>query len=113
MTTGDTATVVFYRPAGVWRDRFRSYRLHLDGQVCGTIRPGREVSVVVSPGHHVAQARISWTGSPEVAFDIDAAEVVRLRVEPAGSAAQSLGQVLGATTWLRLSVDPPTVETSL
>jgi hypothetical protein len=107
MSTDDTATVVFYRPAGVWRDRFRSYRLHLDGRVCGTIRPGREVKVAVSPGHHVAQAHIAWTGSPEVALDIDTAEVVRLRVEPAGSAAGSLGQAFGATTWLRLSVDSP------
>jgi hypothetical protein len=73
MNTDDTATAVFYRPAGVWRDRFRSYRLYLDGQMCGTIRPGREVSVVVSPGHHIAQARIDWNGSPEVEFDIHAA----------------------------------------
>jgi hypothetical protein len=84
---------------------FRSYRLYLDGQVCGTIRRGREVQVHVSPGRHVAQVRIDWTGSPEVAFDLEAGQRVRLRVDPAGNAAQSW-QMFGATTWLRLSLDP-------
>jgi hypothetical protein len=100
------AEVVFYRPAGGWRDRIRSYRLVIDGEVCGTIRPGREVVVSVKPGRHVAQARIAWTGSPEVTFDATAEQVVRLRVEPAGTSAEARYQVLGATAWLRLSVDP-------
>jgi hypothetical protein len=111
MNPNDSATVVFHRPAGIWRDLLRSYRLYLDGQVCGKIRRGREVPVVVSPGYHVAQVRIDWTGSPEVAFEIDAGQTVWLRVDPAGNALQGW-QMFGATTYLKLSLEPQHSETS-
>jgi hypothetical protein len=105
MASNANATVVFVRPPSRWRDRVRSYRLVIDGQPCGKIRSGSEVSVEVPAGHHVAQARIAWTGSPELAFSVEPGEIVRLKVEPAGDATQALGQVLGPSSWLLLSRD--------
>lgn len=105
MASNTNATVVFVRPPSRWRDRLRSYGLVIDGQPCGKIRSGSEVSVEVPPGRHVAQAHIDWTGSPELAFSAEPGELVRLKVEPAGGATQARGQVLGPTSWLLLSRD--------
>jgi hypothetical protein len=99
---GGEATVVFLRPAGVWRDLWRSYGLYLDGRACGKVRPGHEVRVVVRPGRHVAQARIDWTGSPKVTFDVGAGQVVQLCVAAARTFDIRLG--FGMTSYLELSV---------
>jgi hypothetical protein len=101
------ATAVFYRSRTPWRDLIRSYRIVVDGVDRAMIRRRKEVSVPVAPGRHIVQARIDWTGSPPMEFDICAGETIRLRVEPAGSAAMSLDQVFGRTSWLLLSVDEP------
>lgn len=96
--------IVLTRPGDAYRDKFRAYRLEVDGVRRAKIRAGQTVEVEVEPGMHVVQARISWTGSQARHIDIAPGQEVLLRVEPAGTPAQALGQVLGQTTWLDLKV---------
>ena len=83
----------------------RSYHIVVDGVDRATIRRGQQVAVTLAPGRHVAQARIAWTGSPSVTFDVRAEETIRMRIEPSGGGFDALRQVSGTTSWLRLSVD--------
>jgi len=103
MTKQSDASVVFYRPTR-WRDLVRTYRLTLDGQLCAELKRGQETTVRVGPGRHVAQARIDWTGSPEVGFDVNPGQTVRLIVEP-GRKGSVLAQAMSEDGYLSLSVE--------
>ena len=105
----ETARVTFSRPPGGYRDRIRAYRLFIDGVFCGKIKRGGEVSVDVAPGEHTARAAIDWTGSPLAVFTAVPGEVVRIRVEPAGNAAQTW-QGWTATQYLKLTLLPPVAD---
>jgi hypothetical protein len=99
------ATIEFYRPRTKWRDRFRSYNLLVDSDQVGKIRSGQTLPIEVSPGRHTAQARISWTGSEPLEFDLAAGSQIRLRVEPAGDSFQVLSQAIGRNPYLRMSIE--------
>ena len=103
MSNESGASVVFYRPAR-WRDLVRKYSLILDGQLCAELRRGQEATVRVAPGRHVAQARISWTGSPEVGFDVQPRQTVRLIVEP-GREGSLVDQAMSDDRYLSLFVE--------
>jgi hypothetical protein len=104
VTDQASARVILVRPRTLWRDRVRSYKLLIDGEICGEIRHGQEMEIAVSAGHHVAQARISWTGSPQLAFDVAAGETIRLRVQPA-TEGTPLQQALSEDRYLTLHVE--------
>ena len=100
------AKIIFTRPGGHYRDALRSYTLHVDGVPRGRIMPGQSVAVDIEPGPHTVGAQISWTGSPRHEINLGPGEEVRLRVEPAGTPAQALWQVVGRTRYLRLTAEP-------
>jgi hypothetical protein len=100
------AKIIFTRPGGHYRDALRSYTLEVDGVPRGHIKPGQSVAVDIEPGPHTARAQISWTGSPRLEVNLQPGEKVRLRVEPAGTPAQALWQVVGRTRYLRLTAEP-------
>lgn len=95
------ATIIVRRPAPLWRDGLRRYRIQVDGEEIGKVRGGDEVAVTVAPGRHSIRARIDWTGSPDVDVDVAAGEHVVLTVEPAGSSLR-LDQVFGSDRYLTL-----------
>lgn len=99
----DMATVEFYRPPK-WSDLLRAYKILIDGHQVGTVRRGRRLSIDVSPGRHVAQARIDWTGSEELEFDVAAGSLMVLWVEPAGDAFHGLERASTRTGYLRLLI---------
>jgi hypothetical protein len=93
----------FYRPAVKFRDRFRAYRLEIDGEPVGQIRYGKEILVETRPGRRTVQARIDWTGSEELTLDLVEGEAFSIRVEPGkGSTLESLQTADG---YLRLTVE--------
>jgi hypothetical protein len=102
----ETAQLVVHRPPAVWRDRVRAYRLLVDDEFCGKVHPGQTLAVTVPAGRHWAQARIDWSGSPRVEFEVPAGGEVHLVVEPAGNSLTALWQLFGTTTWLRLTKVP-------
>jgi hypothetical protein len=104
------ARVILVRPrAGVWwleRGRFRRYKVLIDGEVRGEIRHDEELAVDVSPGQHVAQVRIAWTGSPPLAFEVAAGQTIRLWVGP-GTEGTLQQQAMSHDGFLTLYVEHP------
>ncbi|GIE32981.1 hypothetical protein Ait01nite_060260 [Actinoplanes italicus] len=93
----------FYRPAVKFRDRFRAYRVEIDGEQVGELRHGGEFLVEAAPGSRTVRALIDWTGSPELVLDLVEGEAFSIRVEPAeGSTMESLQ---GDDGYLRLTVE--------
>jgi hypothetical protein len=101
------ARVVVERPGHAWyllgRDRWRSYWIEIDGKRVGKVRHGARLTLPVTAGRHVVQARIDWTGSPKMHIYLHNAGEVVLKVQPAGSVLDTW-QAFGKDKWLTLSV---------
>jgi hypothetical protein len=61
-------------------DRFRRYRIVIDGQQAAMIAPGKTVEIELTAGHHEIRARLVFVGSQPVVIDAGAEGVHRLRV---------------------------------
>jgi hypothetical protein len=59
-------------------DRFRAYRIVLDGTRAGTIRGGNTCSFEVQPGHHDLFLTIDWASSPHLSLDLAAGAEVQM-----------------------------------
>ena len=66
MTTG-MATICISRDS-VFRDRFRDYRVLLDGREIGRIGNGQEKRFEIDPGQHQLAMKIDWCTSAPVRF---------------------------------------------
>ncbi len=75
-----TAELTIVRPKAVWIDRFRSYKVLLDGGTAGTIGAGETVTLTVPPGAHRLQLQVDWTGSPELELDLQTGETAEVVV---------------------------------
>jgi hypothetical protein len=73
----------------------------VDDEEVGKIGPGEQLSIPSSPGPHVVQARIDWSGSPRLTVNVPEG-TSHLVVRPAGNAAMALFQAFGLTSYLRL-----------
>jgi hypothetical protein len=62
------------RMGGMFRDFLRAYKLLVDGEVRGRVRPRKSVEVEVEPGPHEVRMKIDWTGSPTHTVDLRAGE---------------------------------------
>ena len=102
MPSPDSATLVVQRPSQVWRDRWRSYVVLVDGVRVGKIRRGGEIVMPVAPGTHRVEARVDWTGSAPVEVMLHAGESAVLAILPAGGSAQALEQIGGRHGYLVL-----------
>ena len=101
--------IVVGRPPGGIRDSLLAYKIRIDDGSAQKIKPGQYVVFDQPSGHYSVDARIGWTGSPEVGVDVFAGSVVHLRVEPAGSVIAQYWQGLTPRGYLRLTiVEPPT-----
>ena len=99
------ATIIFTRPGGHYRDALRSYRLEVDDEPRGRIKPGQVVAIDVEPGSHTVRARIDWTGSRRQEINVRPGEEIRVRVEPNGTPL-ALWQTVTRTRYLRITAEP-------
>lgn len=60
-------------------DRFRSYRVLLDGEDLGKLRVGGVLHAEVSDGPHVIEAQIDWCSSEPFEFDAVGDQVIIVR----------------------------------
>jgi hypothetical protein len=101
---GNYSKIVVQRPKWRFRDILRSYAIHVDGRLRGTLMPGEELSLDVLPGRHVIRARVDWTGSPSQEIVVKRDSLVRVCVEPSGNALQ-LWKVFTRTGGITLSIE--------
>ena len=87
------AIIRLTRRAVAFRDRARSYRVELNGEVIGKIRSGQSTDFRVEPGHHRLRIKADWTGSQILSFDIQKSEVVCFECQPNGHSIVALVEV--------------------
>jgi hypothetical protein len=55
-------------------DRLRSYRVIIDGERVGSLRPGEQKTFEVTPGRHQIEVALDWTRSPAVVLSVGPSE---------------------------------------
>lgn len=70
------------RETGYWVDSARSYKIVIDGDVAGTVRPGECRDFPVSPGEHEVHAKIDWARSSPVKASVPEAGELSLVCRP-------------------------------
>jgi hypothetical protein len=96
------ATLRLTREAALWRDQGRTYKVLLDGQARGRIRPGVTEVYEIGPGQHQLRLKIDFTGSDTLAFTVRDAETVEFRCAPARAAVKSVLNLFDRTPWIDL-----------
>jgi hypothetical protein len=76
-----TGFVQVVRKSGL-KDRFRAYRVLIDGTEVGRLRNGSEAVFPVAPGQHRLVIRIDWTGSPFEDFTIADGQTIHFACGP-------------------------------
>jgi hypothetical protein len=90
------------RLASPFRDRFRAYRVLLDGKETRRLVFGETVEIEVEPGQHRLQIRIDWSGSNERHVTVKAGECAEFVCRPSGAAWSAWRTVLSKTGWVVL-----------
>jgi hypothetical protein len=72
------------------RDRLRSYRVELDGDIIGKVRSGESVDFSVEPGHHRLRMKADWTGSQVLSFEIKKGATAHFECQPNGHSLTAL-----------------------
>lgn len=71
--------IVITRPKE-WINRFRKYKLKLDGKEIDAIKNDEILEMKVAPGKHVLLAAIDWTTSNTYEFDIAEGETLYIKI---------------------------------
>ncbi|MDT0689030.1 hypothetical protein RM549_04490 [Salegentibacter sp. F188] len=53
-----------------WANKFRSFKLVLDGEILGYIEDREVKEFKISPGKHTLKAKLGWCGSKPVIFEV-------------------------------------------
>jgi hypothetical protein len=93
-------TIRVTRNAEGYRDRFRKYKVLVDGAKVGVLKPGETVETAVPTGEHRVRIAIDWSGSPEVVVAVAADETVALECEPGSG--EALHDLAGTKSWVEL-----------
>ncbi|MGW0230875.1 hypothetical protein ACWDWO_21390 [Actinopolymorpha singaporensis] len=106
-TPSGTGALRVAREPAKWRDKWRAYRILVDGVQVGRVRRGESTTVTLTPGTHHVRLRIDWCTSPEVSVDITAGEQSELECGPARSELGNARQIRDAPhtyLWLRPAI---------
>jgi len=84
------ASVEVQREFGGITDHLRSYKVVLDGEAVGRLRPGESCTFDVAPGPHELFLKIDWGRSEKIDVDVTAGQTARFCCVPRGNALTSL-----------------------
>ena len=79
------ASVEVQRELGGLTDHLRSYKVVLDGEVVGHLRPGESCVFAVAPGPHEFFLKIDWGRSEKVNVNLTAGQTARFCCAPRGN----------------------------
>lgn len=102
----NTATITVHRTPGGNRDRMRGYKILIDNDVAGTVKPGEQLTVPVTPGPHKVQMKVDWCTSPTLTINAAPGTNTALSCAPAGSALMALFSMLRPGAYIRLEYQP-------
>ncbi len=98
----DTASLYVKRASTPWRDKSRSYKIEVDGQLAGEVRDGQDTRLALSPGTHSIRIKIDWSGSTPILFSVGPGTTASFWCEPAGSAGWAALDLLLRRPWVTL-----------
>jgi hypothetical protein len=85
-------------------DRFRAYRIEINGGVVGELRRDAPLTLELMPGTYTVRARLDWCVSEPLEVRVRAGQTVRYEVCNPWSAAFALYSVtLGAQRYLKIT----------
>jgi len=99
------ATLHVRRESDRSRDRFRAYRVIVDGEQVGQLRVGESRQLQIEPGTHFLRISIDRSGSGEIEIRLVPAQVAAFVCGPAGTPLKGLWQVFTRHRYLRLAPD--------
>jgi hypothetical protein len=88
------AELIIRRASAMWQDRYRAFKVYIDGEQRDSIHAGSEVHIPVASGKHACQLRIDWCSS--LILEIEVAENERQIVE-CGSNANPFSSIIFLT----------------
>lgn len=65
-----SATIRVDRTFVGFRDRFRAYKVLIDGVRVGQVKNGEAFECSADPGVHHVRLKVDWVGSPEVTVNV-------------------------------------------
>ncbi|MFE3852405.1 hypothetical protein ACFXPN_14820 [Streptomyces griseorubiginosus] len=71
---GDMAEISVRRDEADSYAQLRRYKVYVDGERVGDLRPGETCRRTVSPGTHTVQVKISWCSSPPLSVGVSEGE---------------------------------------
>jgi len=90
-------------------DRFRKYRILLDGELVDFLRRGEEKEIPVSPGKHIIQLQLDWVRSNSIKFSISDNKMLKFACRSNCSGLKLFAALLYVTVWandyLHLSIE--------
>ena len=63
-------SIIFKRESAIFQDKFRVYRILIDGQEVGSIGERQQVVIQMTPGRKNVQMKIDWCTSPQIEVNI-------------------------------------------
>jgi hypothetical protein len=79
------ASIEVQREFGGLTDHLRSYKLVLDGEVVGRLRPGESCALDVAAGPHELFLKIDWGRSEKIKVNLTAGQTTKLCCAPRGN----------------------------
>ena len=64
------AEIIVSRPDEAWANRFRSYKVFVDGKAAASLGRGQESTIEVTAGRHSLRATLDWGSSPTVEVEL-------------------------------------------
>jgi hypothetical protein len=84
------AYVEIERQRSPWRDRFRSYRVVIDGAEVGKLSPGATGRFGIPPGPHSICLKVDWCRSTELNFTAERGGTASFRCGVGGGSWRAL-----------------------
>jgi hypothetical protein len=81
----EMASIEVQREFSAFTDHLRSYKVILDGETVGRLRPGGSAIFDVAPGSHQLYLKIDWGRSEKVTVNLMADQSARFYCAPRGN----------------------------
>jgi hypothetical protein len=100
------AEVYVERERGGFNDRFRAYRVVLDGETVGRVKRGESLSLTTNPGEHELYFAIDWCRSPRKTLELTEEGTVSVRCWPKANPLTGIFFItLGRARYIAIEID--------